>query len=87
MFLKTFFLMHDLFTFIMRNNKDMPIDVALNLMGFLGYQLKYFKGYALDIEHFVRTMMEIYGNHEALDFIRDKKDKLMWQAEEKAELD
>lgn len=62
LFLKTFFLMHDYFAFLVKTkNKEIELKYAFDLMVFFGYQIKYYKGYFLNVEFFIQTMIECYG--------------------------
>lgn len=62
LFLKTFFLMHDYFAFLVKTKKkEIELKYAFDLMVFFGYQIKYYKGYFLNVEFFIQTMIECYG--------------------------
>ena len=54
--------MHDFFAFLLRaKKKEIELKHAFGLMIFFGYQIKYYRGFYLNVEFFIRTMIEKYG--------------------------
>jgi len=51
-------------------------------MDALGYQIKYFRGYFLDVEYLLRIMVEVYGKKKALDYVESKISELSWVADD-----
>ncbi len=48
-------------------------------MNVLGYQIKYYRGYHLNIEFLIRSMIEIFGWKDTLEFCAKKIGSLSWQ--------
>ncbi len=62
LFLRTFFLMHDFFAYTLKTKKEMiALPHAFNFMNVLGYQIKYYRGYFLNVDFLVRTLIDNYG--------------------------
>jgi hypothetical protein len=66
LFLKTFFLMHDYFAFLLKTKKNIEVKQAFELMIFFGYQIKYYRGFHLNVEFLIRTMVDKYGQESVI---------------------
>jgi len=54
--------MHDFFEYTLRTkSQQIKLPSAFNFMSVLGYQIKRFRGFYLDVERLIRCLTEIYG--------------------------
>lgn len=78
-FLKTFFLMHDYFAFLLKTKKkEIELKHAFGIMVFFGYQIKYYRGYFLNVEFFIQTMVECYGLENVIGICEANAESINW---------
>lgn len=76
-----FFLMHDLFTFTLRN-QELPLGVAMNFFNMVGVQIKRLHGCYLDVELLFESFIEQFGREKVIQIIEQSYGKLLWDPED-----
>lgn len=79
--LKTFNLMHEIFTYTLRTpviSKDLTIGNAFNFMNTLGYHITRYLNQTLDVRSFFDAMVYRFGYTESCEVIIKQREKLMW---------
>lgn len=78
--------MHDYFAFLIKTKKNIELKQAFELMIFFGYQIKYYRGFHLNVEFLIRTMVDKYGQESVINICEAHIQKIIWQEEEKQEM-
>ncbi|TNV80659.1 hypothetical protein FGO68_gene3198 [Halteria grandinella] len=85
LFLRMFFLMHELFEYTLEHHsvQDLPLASAINFLNILGFQVKQARGYYLDVPRLLKKFASKYGLQRTIPILEQSKDRFMWAQEDK----